>query len=204
MKRIIFLTMLLLLGSMIASPSVSAQKTEKKEKNTVKQTEADLLRQLQEMRKQKEEMIKQLEMEAEAKGISSKEYEFFMGMSDDSREMFYKSNGSINNSVTVTNTLRNSTRQKKYTFKVDSGSVNIRFSLSVACEKGKILITLYTPDGKKYNGFEIYDGESSVWSQSLQLKDAGEKERKKYIGEWSVLIKSYDATGRYHISVATR
>jgi hypothetical protein len=202
MKRLAFITTIFLTALMISSAPVCGQAPSKKEKRAQEQSKAEVLRQVEEMRKQQEELKAQLEIEEVRNEQYSREYDFFYGGSTGPYATYVRGSD-VNTSFTITNTLQNNTRKREYRFSVDTSCVNVNISVTVSCKKGYIVVTLYTPDGKKLNSLDFSDGESSVWRQSIRIKHASEKEKKKYTGEWLFRIETKEATGKYHISMTT-
>jgi len=196
MKRTLFITTFLLAGMLILPAAVFSQESEKKEKKELEQQYADRRLQMKEQEKQLELEMKHRQ-EAERK---SREYEFFYGRNNSASTSYRRGSG-VNNSFTITNTLKDNTRKKEYRFTVDTACVNINISVTVTCQEGDIVVTLYTPDGKKFNSLDFSEGESSAWRQSIQINNASEKEKKKYTGEWIFKVQTSHATGKYHITI---
>ena len=102
--------------------------------------------------------------------------------------------------LTLRKTFRETTSSSGGEFDVESGISHFRCMINGSVRSGEIFIAIEYPDGKTFKELIINASADINFSQSISIKEG---EEKKYIGNWSYVIKADKAEGDYMVQIQT-
>ncbi len=198
-KNIISLLLCFLFATFTSG--IFAQGSEDKSKKSEEQTlqeQQQQLEMLQEfMKKNMEEQKEALEKLKKESEKWSKEKEFFYGNNPHVSSGYHGSNISF----IIRKSLQGTTSTQDYPFTVDTLATKLNINVRAKCQKGIILVQLYSPRKKKINSIAVNPTEDLSWNQVIRI--VTKDDEKKYAGKWFFRVVTKDAEGSYTLSVTT-
>lgn len=106
-----------------------------------------------------------------------------------------------NSSLGISKDLIDVTFSSDFYYDVKEGSSSVSFDVSGTMSSGELKITLKKPDGKSFQEFTISPLADVNWTQQFRWE---EEDQDNYLGKWTISIKAEKARGSYNVKVNSR
>jgi hypothetical protein len=113
---------------------------------------------------------------------------------------FFNQGGSTSSQLSLSKSFEGESTNNSGSFEVDNNVNHINLNLNGSVKSGKIKITVLLPDGDILKDVTIDESADIQYNQSIRISD----EQKKYYGNWTYIIESVKATGRYRFMIQSR
>lgn len=208
MKRKLNILSMLAIGFLLATGTLYGQKgeEEKTKEEIIKRQEAkeqEMLKNLEEARKERERVIIHSDELKRAVREARESYEsvkpgmkgFVFSGSDP--EVFFYGGSNISSSLQYSKNVREATFSEDLEFEIEEDAKRASIQVSGMCREGEIRIIISVPSGEVYTEVLIDEYGSINWSKSFNIED----DNGSKTGDWLFQVNAKNATGNFRLSL---